>query len=116
MGNPFEIERGEIAFSNTAAPRLFNCHEMKQSARWRDVHDFGFHSETHRAKAEAQLPERFDAEDAIWFVAPAIEQLTLITADGFHEISFGYLTDSENDSERLNRNVGAEKRAVVNLD
>jgi hypothetical protein len=48
--------------------------------------DLRFHSESDRAKAEAQLCGGFDAEDATRLVAPAIEQLTLITNDWFHGI------------------------------
>jgi hypothetical protein len=50
--------------------------------------DPGFHPEANRAKAEAQPGDRFDAEDTIWFVALAKEQLTLIANDRFHGIPF----------------------------
>jgi hypothetical protein len=50
--------------------------------------DFWFHSEAHRSEDEVQLRQRVDAEDSIWFVAPAKEQLTLVMDYRFHGLSF----------------------------
>ena len=47
----------------------------------RDNVDLSFHSEAHRTKAESQLG-RADAEDTAGFVAPAKEQLALVTGNG----------------------------------
>ena len=50
--------------------------------------DLWFHSEAHPAEDEVQLRHRVDAEDTIWFVAPAREQLALVTGGGFHGFPF----------------------------
>jgi len=42
------------------------------------------------AEHEVQLPGWPDANDALWLVAPAIEQLALIAENGLHGISFRY--------------------------
>lgn len=78
--------------------------------------DLRFRSESHRLEAEAQLSWA-DAEDAMWFVALAEEQLALIAEDRFHGISFRLRlklisapeqTPRAEDSERLNRNAGVK--------
>ena len=50
------------------------------------VFDLRFDAEAHRAEDKVQLP-RLDS-DTVWFVAPAKEQLALISKNWFHETSF----------------------------
>jgi len=49
----------------------------------RDNLNFGFHSEAHGLEAEPQLG-RAEPERALRFIAPAHEQLTLVTNDDSH--------------------------------
>ena len=50
--------------------------------------DFWFQAEPCRSKDKVEF-HRTDSEGTIGFVTLAIEQLALVTDDGFHEISFG---------------------------
>lgn len=51
--------------------------------------DLWFQSEAHRAEAEVQLYWP-NADDTIWSVAPAKEQLALVADYELHGISFRY--------------------------
>lgn len=51
--------------------------------------DLWLHSEPHRAKDETEFRRGTDAEDAIGFVAPAREQLALITGRELNGASLG---------------------------
>jgi hypothetical protein len=47
-----------------------------------------FRTGARRAKQQVPLYGRSNSDDSNWFVALAKEQLTLVTHDGFHGISF----------------------------
>jgi hypothetical protein len=56
----------------------------------RDVSEFRLQSKpTHRAENDIHLPCWPNSHGANWFVAPAKEQLALVTNNGFHGISSG---------------------------
>ena len=86
MGNPFRGVRRSYRRITPLWLRLTSFFAFPSIGR-REMNNLWFHAEAHRAKDEFQL-HRADSEDAIWFVALAKEQLTLIADYGLHGISF----------------------------